>query len=73
MAVMPAVRRKDSDLSGLNKIIIKKLNIPVLILLVINRWYILLTDNKWDVIKYIINIKMQWFMTVVMRKNIFSL
>ena len=67
------VRRKDSDLSGLNKIIIKKLNIPVLILLVINRWYILLTDNKWDVIKYIINIKMQWFMTVVMRENIFSL
>ena len=70
---MPAVRRKDSDLSGLNKIIIKKLNIPVLILLVINRWHILLTDNKWDVIKYIINIKMQWFMTVVMRENIFSL
>lgn len=70
---MPVVRRKDSDLSGLNKIIIKKLNIPVLILLVINRWYILLTDNKWDVIKYIINIKMQWFMTVVMRENIFSL
>ena len=67
------VRGKDSDLSGLNKIIIKKLNIPVLILLVINRWYILLTDNNWDVIKYIINIKMQWFMTVVMRENIFSL